>query len=44
MIDDRIGITDIVKHKMYRASLMDKSEVKKWMERGVYDPASGLAS
>ena len=44
MADDMIGITDIVKHKVYRASLMDKSEVKKWMERGVYDPASGLAS
>ena len=44
MVNGEIDITDIVKHKLYRASLMDKSEVKKWMERGVYDPASGLAS
>jgi hypothetical protein len=42
MIDDRIGITNIIKHKMYRASLMDKSEVKKWMEHHVYNPESEL--
>jgi len=43
MVDDRIGITDIVKHKLYRASLMGWGEVKKWMELDVYDPVSGLA-
>ena len=29
MADDMIGITDIVKHKVYRASWMGWGEVKK---------------
>lgn len=43
MVEDDINITNIVKHKVYRASLMGWGEVKKWMELDVYDPVSELA-
>lgn len=42
MVEDAINITNIVKHKVYRASLMRSGEVKKWMEHHVYNPESEL--
>lgn len=42
MVNGEIDITDIVKHKLYRASLAGQGEVKKWMEHHVYNPESEL--
>jgi len=41
IVDGEIGIISIAKHKVYKTNSECECEVKKWMERDVYDLVSG---